>query len=362
MSHLPSYRIAVIPGDGIGQEVTPAGVEVLQAAGRRYEAFALDLTWFDWGCDYYLKHGRMMPADGLDTLRGFDAIYFGACGFPTVPDHVSLWGLRLAICQGFDQYVCLRPARLLEGVPAPLAGKRPGDVDIVVVRENTEGLYGGAGGRTHRGLPNETATQIQVFTRGGVERIIRYAFDLARRRPRRHLTSATKSNACQYTMVLWDEVFAATARDYPDVSVDVQLIDSLAARCVSRPESLDVIVACNLFGDILSDLTGALVGGLGMAPSANIDPERRYPSMFEPVHGSAPDIAGRGIANPIAAVWSAAMMLEFLGEAAAAALIMDAIKAVTAEGRVLTPDLGGRGRTSEVGDELVAKVRSLAAT
>ncbi len=338
----------MIPGDGIGQEVVPAGVQVLQAAGRRYGSFSLDLTWFDWGCDYYLRHGRMMPADGLDILRGFDAIYFGACGFPTVPDHVSLWGLRLAICQGFDQYVCLRPARLLEGVAAPLAGKRPGDVDVVVVRENTEGLYGGAGGRTHRGLPNETATQIQVFTRDGVERIIRYAFDLAARRPRRRLTSATKSNACQYTMTLWDDVFAETARRYPTVETDVQLIDSLAARCVSRPESLDVIVGCNLFGDILSDLTGALVGGLGLAPSANMDPLRRYPSMFEPVHGSAPDIFGKGIANPIAAIWSGAMMLEFLGQEAAAGALVRAIEATLRAGRTRTPDLGGAATTQEM--------------
>jgi len=350
------YRIAVIPGDGIGQEVIPAGVEVLQAAGQRLSAYTLDLTWFDWGCDYYLRHGRMMPADGLELLAGFNAIYFGACGFPTVPDHISLWGLRLNIVQGFDQYVCLRPARLLAGVPSPLAGRAPGDVDIVVVRENSEGLYAGVGGRAHRGLPDEVAAQTQLFTRRGVERIIRYAFDLARTRPRRHLTSATKSNACQYSMVLWDEVFAGVARDYPDVSTDVQLVDSLAARCVTHPQSLDVIVAENLFGDILSDLTGALVGGLGMAPSGNIDPTRRRPSMFEPVHGSAPDIAGKGIANPIAAIWCGAMMLEFLGEKPAAAALVAAIEAVLRAGRVRTPDLGGAATTREMAGAIVAEL------
>lgn len=350
------YRIAVIPGDGIGQEVIPAGVEVLQAAGRLDNAYSLDLIWFDWGCDYYLRHGRMMPADGLEQLRDSDAIYFGACGFPTVPDHISLQGLRLAICQGFDQYVCLRPARLLPGIRSPLAGKAPGDVDIVVVRENSEGLYAGVGGRAHRGLPEEVALQTQLFTRRGVERIIRYAFEVARGRPRRHLTSATKSNALQYTLVLWDEVFAEVARDYPDVTTDVQLVDWLAARCVIKPESLDVIVACNLFGDILSDLTAALVGGLGLAPSANINPTRRYPSMFEPVHGSAPNIAGKGIANPIAAIWSGAMMMEFLGEKPAAQRILAAIEATLAAGAVRTPDLGGKATTREVTQEIIRRL------
>ena len=350
---MQSYRIAVIPGDGIGKEVTPAGVEALQAAGARFGAYALDLEWFDWGCDYYLAHGRMMPADGLEILRRFDAIYFGAAGFPTVPDHLSLHGLRLPICQGFDQYVCLRPARLLRGVPSPLAGVRPGDLDLIVVRENTEGLYAGVGGRSHRGHANEVAMQTQVFTRYGVERIIRYAFDLARTRPRRHLTSATKSNACQYSFVLWDEVFAEVAAEYPDVTTDAQLIDALAARCVTHPQSLDVIVASNLFGDILSDLTGALAGSLGLAASTNINPTREYPSMFEPVHGSAPDIAGRGIANPMAAIWSGALMLEFLGHPDVADAIIAAIEATTADGSVLTPDLGGTATTEEVGRAVV---------
>ena len=347
------HRIAVIPGDGIGKEVIPIGVEVLQAAGRLFDAYALDLEWFDWGCEYYLEHGRMMPAGGLDELRRFDAIYFGACGFPTVPDHISLRGLRLAICQGFDQYVCLRPARLLRGVPSPLAGKSPGDVDVVVVRENTEGLYAGVGGRTHRGAPHETAIQAQVFTRHGVERIIRYAFDCARGRPRRRLTSATKSNACEYSYVLWDEIFARIAANYPDVQTDVQLVDALAARCVTRPESLDVIVASNLLGDILSDLTGALVGSLGLAASANINPTRQYPSMFEPVHGSAPDIAGKGIANPLAAIGSGAMMIEFLGHQRAAAALVEAIEDTTADGSACTPDLGGNATTGEAGQAVL---------
>ena len=347
------HRIAVIPGDGIGQEVTPIGVEVLGAAGRQFDAYTLDLEWFDWGCDHYLTHGRMMPVDGLETLRQFDAIYFGACGFPTVPDHISLRGLRLPICQGFDQYVCSRPARLLPGVPSPLAGKSPGDLDVIVVRENTEGLYAGVGGRSHRGSPSEVAVQTQVFTRAGVERIIRYAFDLARTRPRRHLTSATKSNACQYSFTLWDEVFAEVAAEYPDVTTDAQLIDALAARCVTHPESLDVIVASNLFGDILSDLTGALAGSLGLAASTNINPTREYPSMFEPVHGSAPDIAGKGIANPLAAIWSGALMMEFLGHKDAAEAIVAAIEATTADGTVLTPDLGGTATTKEAGDAVM---------
>jgi tartrate dehydrogenase/decarboxylase / D-malate dehydrogenase len=351
---MQNYRIAVIPGDGIGGEVTPVGVKVLQAAGRRFDAYSLDLEWFDWGCGYYLEHGRMMPADGLDILRHFDAIYFGACGFPTVPDHVSLRGLRLPICQGFDQYVCLRPARLLPGVPSPLARVTPGALDLIVVRENTEGLYAGVGGRSHRGQAGEVAMQTQVFTRHGVERIIRYAFDLARRRPRRHLTSATKSNACQYSFVMWDEIFAEVAEEYPDVTTDAQLIDALAARCVTHPESLDVIVASNLFGDILSDLTGALAGSLGLAASTNINPTRQFPSMFEPVHGSAPDIAGRGIANPMAAIWSGALMMEFLGHPDVAEKIVAAIEATTAAGVALTPDLGGKASTEAVGDAVMS--------
>jgi tartrate dehydrogenase/decarboxylase/D-malate dehydrogenase len=351
---MQSYRIAVIPGDGVGQEVTPVGVKVLQAAGRRFDAYSLDLEWFDWSCGYYLEHGRMMPADGLDILRHFDAIYFGACGFPTVPDYVSLRGLRLPICQGFDQYVSLRPARLLAGVPSPLAGVAPGALDLIVVRENTEGLYAGVGGRSHRGHAGEVAMQTQVFTRHGVERIIRYAFDLARTRPRRHLTSATKSNACQYSFVLWDEVFAEVAAEYPEVTTDAQLIDALAARCVTHPQSLDVIVASNLFGDILSDLTGARAGSLGLAASTNINPTRQFPSMFEPVHGSAPDIAGQGIANPMAMIWSGALMMEFLGHPSVTKEIVAAIEATTAAGAVLTPDLSGTATTEAVGEAVLS--------
>jgi tartrate dehydrogenase/decarboxylase/D-malate dehydrogenase len=355
------YRIAVIPGDGIGQEVMPEGIKALAAAAEIGAAFRLEYQTFDWGCERYLAHGALMPADGLKTLESFDALYFGAVGWPSVPDHVSLWGLRLPICQCFDQYANLRPSLLLPGVPGPLRDKEAGDIDFVVVRENTEGEYSGAGGRAHRGLPLEVAVETAIFTRAGVERVIRHAFELARSRPRRRLASATKSNAQRYAMTLWDEVFDAVAAEYPDVTTERVLVDAMAARFVLRPESLDVVVASNLFADILTDLGGAVVGGLGLAPSANLNPERRYPSMFEPVHGSAPDIFGKGIANPIAIIWSGALMLDFLGERAAADLIVRAIKATTAEGRVRTPDLGGRARTAEMGDEIVAQMRRLAA-
>ena len=314
---------------------------------------------FPWGCEYYLRHGEMMARDGLDILRPFDAIFFGAVGFPTVPDHVSLRGLRLPICQGFEQYVCYRPSVLLPGVRSPLAGKQPGDVDFVVVRENTEGEYAGAGGRSHQGLPIEVAVQTAVFTRVGIERVVRYAFQLARRR-RRKLVSATKSNAQPHAMTLWDEVAEAVSREFPDVALERVLIDALAARFVLAPESLDVVVASNLFGDILTDLGAAICGSMGLAPSGNINPEREYPSMFEPVHGSAPDIVGKGIANPVAQIESGAMMMEHLGEKAAADLIVAAVRAVLSEGRALTPDLGGTARTSEVTEAVLAKVRAAA--
>jgi tartrate dehydrogenase/decarboxylase/D-malate dehydrogenase len=299
-----------------------------------------------------------MPADGLQILAGFDAIYFGAVGWPSVPDHVSLWGLRLPICQGFDQYANLRPSVLLPGVPGPLRDKRPGDIDFVVVRENTEGEYAGAGGRGHRGLPLEVAVETAIFTRAGVERVIRYAFALAASRPRRRLASVTKSNAQRYAMTLWDEVFEAVAAEYPGVTTERVLVDAMAARFVLKPESLDVVVASNLFADILTDLGGAVVGGLGLAPSANLNPERRYPSMFEPVHGSAPDIFGQGIANPVAMIWSGSLMLDFLGEQVAAARIAASIRATMAAGRVRTPDLGGQATTAQMGDAIVAALRT----
>jgi len=349
---MKTYRVALIPGDGIGQEVAPQGVRVLDAVAEAAGSFRLDYESFPWGCAYYLQHGRMIAEDALQTLKGFDAIYFGAVGFPSVPDHISLRGLRLPICQGFDQYVCLRPALLLPGVKSPLSGKKAGDIDFVVVRENTEGEYAGAGGRSHRGLPEDVAVETSVFTRKGIERVVRYAFRLAQSR-RKRLVSATKSNAQLHSMTFWDEVVEAVAPEFPDVSIERVLIDALAARFVMRPESLDVVVASNLFGDILTDLGAAVVGGMGLAPSGNIDPERRRPSMFEPVHGSAPDIAGKGVANPIAMIWCGAMMLDFLGERKAATRVLDAIKRVTADGRILTPDLGGRASTLEVADAII---------
>jgi len=354
------YNIAVIPGDGIGNEVVPEGIRVLDAAGEITGSYKFRYEYFPWGCEYYLQHGEMMAKDGLEILRPFDAIFFGAVGFPTVPDHITLRGLRLPICQGFEQYVCYRPSLLLPGVKSPLAGKRVGDIDFVVIRENTEGEYSGAGGRAHRGLPIEVAVQTSVFTRVGVERILRYSFKLAQRRRRRRLVSATKSNAQQYALTLWDEVAEAVGLEFPDVQVERVLIDALCARFVLKPESLDVVVGSNLFGDILTDLGAAICGSLGLAPSGNINPERAYPSMFEPVHGSAPDIFGQGIANPIAQIWSGAMMLEFLGEQPAADLIMAAIKAVLTEGRALTPDLGGSAKTTQVTEAVLAKMRAAA--
>jgi len=351
------YHIAVIPGDGIGQEVCPEGLKALRTAAEVHGGFALSTETFPWGCEYYLQHGRMMAEDALKILQEFDAIYFGAVGFPTVPDWVSLAGLRLPICQGFDQYANLRPSLLLPGVCSPLLGKAPGDIDFVVVRENTEGEYTGAGGRVHRGLPIEVAVETAVFSRVAVQRVIRFAFELARMRPRRRLASVTKSNAQRHTLTLWDEIFDDIAADFQDVATERVLVDAMAARFVLHPESLDVVVASNLFADILTDLGGAICGSLGMAPSGNLNPERIYPSMFEPIHGSAPDIAGKGIANPIAMIWSGALMLDFLGEVEAARLILAAIRSVTAEGRALTPDLGGRATTIQTGDAIVARLR-----
>jgi tartrate dehydrogenase/decarboxylase/D-malate dehydrogenase len=353
-----TWRIAVIPGDGIGAEVAPEGVRVMDRLAETSDgAFAFAYEYFPWGCQYWLETGRMMDEDGLDRLRGFDAIYFGAVGWPGVPDHVSLWGLRLAICQGFDQYACIRPVRLLPGVPSPLRNATAETVDWVVVRENSEGEYAGVGGRNlaGRGAGSEVAIQTALFTETGCERIIRYAFELAMTRPRRKVTSVTKSNAQQYGMTLWDEVFARVAKEYPAVATEQWLVDAMAARFVLRPETLDVVVASNLFGDILSDLGSAIGGSLGIAASANLDPERRNPSMFEPVHGSAPDIAGQGIANPVAAIWTVALMLEHLGLPAEAARVMRAIEETTGAG-ILTPDLGGSASTGEVGNAILARL------
>jgi tartrate dehydrogenase/decarboxylase/D-malate dehydrogenase len=350
---MKTYRLAAIGGDGIGPEVIDAGLQVLDVLARREGGFELKVERFPWGSDYYKKHGRMMPADGLDALKPFDAIYFGAVGAPDIPDDITLWGLRLNICQNFDQYANVRPTRVLPGIEPPLKLARPGDLDWVIVRENSEGEYAGQGGRSHRGLPEEVATEVSIFTRVGVTRIMRFAFEVARTRPRKLLTLITKSNAQKHGMVMWDEIFYEVARGYPDVTTDKMLVDAATMRMVLKPASLDVMVATNLHADILSDLAAALSGSLGIAPTANLDPERRYPSMFEPIHGSAFDITGKGIANPIGTFWSAVMMLEHLGERAAAARLMRAIEHVTAQ-RVFTPDLGGKATTRDVTEAVCA--------
>lgn len=350
---MAEYRIAVIGGDGIGPEVVAEAEKVLQAAARLSGQVSFEFHHFPWGCDYYLREGRMMPADGLDILRPFDAIVMGAVGAPGVPDHVSLWGLLLPIRRGFDQYINLRPVKLLPGVGCPLAGKGPNDVDMIFIRENTEGEYSNIGGRLYEGTPEEVAVQTSMFTRRGVERAMRYGFELARREGR-NITSITKSNALGYSMVLWDEVFNELKAEYPDVPADSLLVDAASMFMVRRPERFGVVVASNLFGDILTDLGAALQGSMGMAAGANLNPERRYPSMFEGIHGSAPDIAGKGIANPIATIWATKMMLDHLGHPDLGDRVLRAISAVVAEGKVLPPDLGGTARTSEVGDEICA--------
>ncbi|UCF92012.1 MAG: tartrate dehydrogenase [Desulfobacterales bacterium] len=350
-----TLRVALIPGDGIGQEVIPEGVRVIEKLARKYH-FQVQFTEFPYSCAYYLKHGVMMPENGIELLAEFDSIFLGAVGAPEVPDHVSLWGLLIPIRRRMQQYVNLRPVRLLPGITSPLAHRTPADIDFCIVRENNEGEYSEIGGRLYAGTEQECAIQESIFTRRGVDRVIKFAFELARQRRKKHLTSATKSNGIIHTMPFWDERFAAIAPDYPDVRTDHYHIDILTAHFVQHPDWFDVVVASNLFGDILSDLGPALAGSIGIAPSANINPSRDYPSMFEPVHGSAPDIAGQGIANPIATLWSAAMMLEFLGEKAAAADLMQAIEAVTAEGEALTPDLGGTARTRELTDAVVDKL------
>ena len=356
-----THKIAAIPGDGIGQEVIPAGLEVLRALAERAGDFSLDVQDFPWGSDFYRATGRMMPEDGLATLEGFDAIYFGAVGDPHLPDSLTLWGLRLAICQGFDQYANIRPTRVLPGLESPLRGLNPGALDWVIVRENSEGEYAGHGGRAHRGHAIEIATETSIFTRVGVERIMRTAFTIAAARPRKLLTVVTKSNAQRHGMVFWDEVAADVARDFPDVTMEKELVDAMAARMVRKPASIDTVVATNLHADILSDLAGALAGSLGVAPTANLDPSRQKPSMFEPIHGSAFDITGKGVANPIATFWTACMMLEHLGEKTAATRLMRAIEMATAQGAangVLTPDLGGSATTKQVTAAVVEAIRS----
>ena len=345
---MKTYRIAMIPGDGIGKEVVPAGQQVLESLASGSGTLRFEFEHFGWGGDWFREHGEMMPADGLDALRGKDAILFGSAGDPHIPDHVTLWGLRLKICQGFDQYANVRPTRILPGIDGPLKRCRTEDLDWVIVRENSEGEYAGVGGRVHQGHPLEAATDVSLMTRAGVERIMRFAFKLARSRPRKQLTVITKSNAQRHAMVMWDEIALQVSKEFPDVAWDKELVDASTARMVNRPASLDTIVATNLHADILSDLAAALAGSLGIAPTGNIDPERRYPSMFEPIHGSAFDIMGRGLANPLGTFWSVVMMLEHLGEADAARRLMHAIEQVTAEPAMHTRDLGGSATTAQV--------------
>ncbi len=343
-----TYKIAAMGGDGIGPEVVDAGVEALRVCAERDGGFALDFENFDWGSDYYRKHGVMMPAGGAELLRGCDAILFGAVGAPDIPDHITLWGLRLEICQGLDQYANVRPTRILPGITSPLRHVSGPELDWVIVRENSEGEYAGVGGRVHRGMASEVATDVSMMTRHGVERIMRFAFALARSRPRKLLTVVTKSNAQRHAMVMWDEIAVETAREFPDVTWDKMLVDAMTMRMVMKPQSIDTIVATNLHADILSDLAAALAGSIGIAPTANLNPERTAPSMFEPIHGSAFDIAGKGIANPVGTFWTGVMLLDHLGEKPAAARLMRAIERVTADPALHTPDLGGRATTKEV--------------
>lgn len=346
-----TYEIALIPGDGIGLEVIPEGVRVLEALAKQF-GFEVECTEFPYSCTYYLEHGKMMPEDGIEQLTPFDAILLGAVGDPAVADHVSLWGLLLPIRRRFDQYVNLRPVRLLQGITSPLSGRGPEDIDFLVVRENTEGEYSNAGGRMFEHSERECVVQETIFTRTGVDRIIRYACELALQRPAKHLTSATKSNGISYTMPYWDERFAAVGADYPELRRDQYHIDILCAHFVQHPDWFDVVVGSNLFGDILSDLGPAVAGGIGIAPSANLNVDKTFPSMFEPVHGSAPDIAGQGLANPIATLWSVQMMLDFLGEKEAGKALMEAVERVT-EQRIFTADLGGRETTVSFTDRVL---------
>ncbi len=348
-----SYQIAVIPGDGIGTEVVPEAIRVLEAAGRKFD-FACTWDEKDWSCERFHKKGTMMPEDGLDQIRDHNAILLGAVGFPGIPDHISLWGLLIPIRREFHQYVALRPVRLFEGMESPLAGRKPGDIDFLIVRENNEGEYSEIGGRLYAGTEDEVVVQQSIFTRRGCDRIMRYAFELAQTRERKHLTSATKSNGIIHSMPYWDERFETVSKDYPDVTTDKYHIDILAAHFVRNPDWFDVVVGSNLFGDILSDLGPAVTGTIGIAPGSNINPEKEFPSMFEPVHGSAPDIAGKGIANPIGQIWSAAMMLEHLGQEEASQAIVTAIEKVLKESDVKTPDMGGKATTEDLGQAIEA--------
>ena len=354
---MQEFTIAVLPGDGVGREVMPEARKVLDLISNRYD-LSFGYTEFDWSTDYYFEHGRMMPVAGVDQLRDFDAIPLGSVGHPDVPDNVTLNGLLLPIRRAFDQYACERPAKLYAGVPCPLAGKAPGSIDMVVVRENTEGEYTQAGGNVYHHTPDEVAVQTSIFTRRGIDRIVRHAFELARRRDGKKLvTSITKSNAQGFSMVLWDRAFAEVASEFPDIEIESLLVDAAAMNFVRRPESFDVVVASNLFGDILSDLSAMITGSMGLAPSSNLNPERKFPSMFEPVHGSAPDIAGQGIVNPIAMILSAAMMIDFFGLTEAARVVENATAAVLAEGKSLPRDLGGTASTGEVTEAILGKLR-----
>ena len=349
---MKNYKIAVIAGDGIGPEVISEGVRVLEHVAELDGSFKFEFTHFPWGCDYYLQTGKMMPDDGIETLKQFDAIYLGAVGTPGVPDHISLWDLLLKIRHEFDQYVNLRPVKLLKGAPCPLKDATCEDIDMIVVRENSEGEYAGAGDWLYRGQENEIVLQTGVFSRKGTERIIRYAFDLARKE-KKTLTSISKGNALNYSMVFWDSVFAEVAKEYPDVKTASYLVDAASMFFVKDPARFQVVVTSNLFGDIITDLGAAISGGMGLAAGANINPERKFPSMFEPIHGSAPDIAGKGIANPLASIWSASQMLDFFGHEDWGAKLIDAIETLMVEGKTLTCDLGGNASTSEVGDAII---------
>ena len=348
---MDKYRIAVIPGDGIGLEVLREGMKILNRAAELDGSFFFEDVWFPWGCEYYLKNGRMMPEDGIEILRDFDAIYLGAVGYPGVPDHISLWELLLTIRKSFDQYVNLRPVKLLNGAPCPLKDVKREDVNMTFIRENSEGEYAGSGSWLFKGKPNEVVIQDGVFSRTGCERIIRYAFETARKEGR-SLTSISKGNALNYSIVFWDQIFKEVSREYPDVTTHSYLVDAASMFMVKDPARFEVVVTSNLFGDILTDLGAAIAGGMGLAAGANLNPERRYPSMFEPIHGSAPDIAGKGIANPMASVWAASQMLDFFGHEDWGARVLNAIERVLVEGKVLTPDMGGRAKTSEVGDAI----------